>query len=194
MVCLETQKPFYSTFLFPTVLSKGVRREKACRILRTQSSKHEYQVNELRTTFLSCKRGVMINNYNHTMHLGLQSGSHLTWQLCTVGRRLFPTYLQGTLKLKGHPDGFWNRPWWLISVLQDLVVSQYSTCSTEWSEIVRGPRSPGKFPCHSSHGFPSSVSPVSNASLTGLENSPCLYWLGINLHMSILNNSQIPLS
>lgn len=95
---------------------------------------------------------------------------HAPWVAVTIpfnlaimysGQRLFPTYLQGTLKLKGHPDGFWNRPWWLASVLQALVVSQCSTCSTEWSEIVRGPRSPGKFPCHSSHGFPSSVSPVS---------------------------------
>lgn len=83
-------------------------------------------------------------------------------------------------------------PWWIVK--QVLVVSQCSTCSTEWSETVRGPRSSGKLSCHSSHGFPSSVSPVANASLIGFESSLCLYWLGINLHISILNNSQIPLS
>lgn len=123
----DKKKPFYSTFLFPTVLSKGVRREKACRILRTQSSKHEYQVNERRTRFLSCKRGLMINNYNPTVHLGLQSGSHLTWQLCTVGRGYSQLTYRGHWSSKvtlmdsetgpgGQP--VFCRPWWSATVPQ----------------------------------------------------------------------------
>lgn len=78
MVCLETQKPFYSTLQFSTVLSKGVRREKAFKILETQSSEHEYQMNELGNIFQSCKRGIAVRNCNRIMHLGLQSGPHLT--------------------------------------------------------------------------------------------------------------------
>lgn len=73
-----------------------------------------------------------------------------------------------------------------------LLSSQCSASSTERPEPVKGPKAPDNSP--TARLFPSSVSPVLNASLTGVGSVPWLYWLGIKLHMDILNNRVLPLS
>lgn len=65
--------------------------------------------------------------------------------------------------------------------------------------MIRGSersQSPGGLFCHTFHRclFPSSLSPVSKASLTDPGAVPRLCWLGMNLHTDLLNNSFLPLS